>query len=142
MIWGSIVILLVILASFALTATENQFDGDDFPVFETGLTARIQGHPGWELLPALGMAPGMVAAAMRLEYLTSHIGEKRPASRRMAGKSVFLFARRFGTVLFSGAVFFVAFPRFVNDVNRPYKVFTHVDFPISSKVNFLIHGGF
>jgi hypothetical protein len=136
MIWGSLFILLVILASFALAADENQFDEDGFTLFEASLTARVQGHLYWELLPTLSLALAVFVAAMRLEYLTSHIGEKRPASHNESIKSVPLFARHPGTVLFSGTVFFVPFPRFVNDVNSRARFFTQADFSISSQVNF------
>jgi len=90
----------------------------------------------------LGLELGVFVATMRLEYLKSHIGEKRSASPIVDVSNLSLFARFSKTALFYSAVFFVPSALFVEDVNRLIKVFrSRLIYPISSKERFLIHGG-
>jgi hypothetical protein len=78
------VLLFVLLAliSFALAISGDQFDDDDLPFFEGGNIPWFAAYlfPGSLLL---GFDMGVTITIMRLEYLNSHIGEKRPSDRRV-----------------------------------------------------------
>jgi hypothetical protein len=103
------VLLFVLLAliSFALAISGDQFDdNDDLPVFEIGTMPWFAGYLfSGSLL--LGSEMGVTIAIMRLEYLHSHIGEKRPSDR---GATFDRASRLFRTTrfLFRSVVFFVS----------------------------------
>lgn len=85
----------------------------------------------------LGLELGVFLAIMRLEYLMSHIGEKRFVSQALNVNNSSLFARFSMTVLFYRTVFSIFSAPFVDVANRPTTAFRSVLIcPISSKVNF------
>jgi hypothetical protein len=77
-----LLILLLTLMSFALSSSGEQFD-DDLPFFEIGTITWFESQLFLGPL-LLGFELGVTLTIMRLEYLNSHIGEKRPSDRRIA----------------------------------------------------------
>ncbi|RPI95173.1 MAG: hypothetical protein EHM40_04150 [Chloroflexi bacterium] len=140
-IWVLVFILLFTLMSFALVEVEEVLEYDDIFLMGDVTASWPMEYPSPKSLP-LGLELGVLMTIMRLEYLRSHIGEKRSASSVMNGSNLSLFARFSKTALFYSAVFFVLLALFVDDVNRLTKVFhSRLIYPILSKERFLIHGG-
>lgn len=139
-IWVLVFILLFTLMSFALVDGEEALEYDDIFLMGDVTASWPMEYPSPKSL-LLGLELGVFAAIMRLEYLKSHIGEKRSASPVMDISNLSLFARFSKTALFYSAVFFVPSALFVEDGNRLTKVFrSRLMYPISSKERFLIHG--
>ena len=73
-----VLLLLFTLTSFALASSGDQFDEDELPFLEiTGLSA----FSAYSYLGSLtiGIELGVLFTILRLEFLKSHIGEKRPS---------------------------------------------------------------
>jgi hypothetical protein len=103
-VWGVVFILLFTLMSFALIQMEESFDHDDISLMGGNTTTwSVRYLFSGSFL--LGFELGVFATIMRLEYLTSHIGEKRSASWTMGVNNSSLFARFSVTVLFHRTVF-------------------------------------
>jgi len=77
-----LLILLLTLMSFVLASSADQFDNDDLPFFEIGTISWFAGYAFSGSL-VLGIEMGVIITIMRLEYLNSRIGEKRPSDRRV-----------------------------------------------------------
>ena len=101
-----LLILLLTLMSFVLAISGEQLDDDDLPFFEIGNIPWFAGYlfPGALLL---GFEMGVTIAIMRLEYLNSRIGEKRPSDRRI---TFAIASRLFRTTRFlsRSVVFFIS----------------------------------
>ena len=82
LIGAVLLILLLTLLSFVLAASGDQVENDDLPFFEIGTVPWFAGYlfSGYLLL---GFEMGVTITIMRLEYLNSRIGEKRPSDRRV-----------------------------------------------------------
>ena len=80
-IGGFILVLLLTVPSFALVSMEEQFesDEDDLGFSDLGIINLLLAHFVVAAL-VLGFELGVSPTMLRLEYLKSHIGEKRPAS--------------------------------------------------------------
>lgn len=76
---GMVFLLLFTLTSFALASAGDQFDEDGFPFLEIAGFHAISGFSYFSLL-TIGFELGVLFTILRLEFLTSHIGEKRPSS--------------------------------------------------------------
>ena len=76
-----ILLLLLTLINFALASMGEQFefDEDDLGLLDLDTLQPILAHLYFAAL-ILGFEPGVFPTILRLEYLRSHIGEKRPAS--------------------------------------------------------------
>jgi len=97
---GFILVLLLTLMNFALVAFGEQFDPDqdDFDLIELGIIKSILVYFFFTAL-VLGIELSVFPMSLRLEYLRSHIGEKRPASAIVNNSSF--------RVLFSRTALFV-----------------------------------
>lgn len=106
-IGGVLLILLLTLMSFALDSSGSQFDNDDQSFFDIGTIAWFAGYLFLGSL-LLGFQREVYITIMRLEYMNSHIGEKRPSGR----KSQFdIHSRLFRTTRFPlGSVVFLFRP--------------------------------
>jgi hypothetical protein len=122
LIGGLVFILLFALMSFAIVQLEETFEHDDISPMGDLTGSWPMEYLSPKSLP-LGLELGVFVTIMRLEYLRSHIGEKRSASPIMNGSNLSLFARFSKTALFYSAVFFILSALFVDDVNRLTKVF-------------------
>jgi hypothetical protein len=106
-----------------LIQTEDSFDYDDASLMGTSRAA-------WSIrylfsaLHLLGFELGVFAVVMLLEYLKSHIGEKRSAIPVNNINNVSLLTRSFVTVLFYRTVFLFIFPApYWDDMDRLSKSF-------------------
>ena len=77
-IGGMVLILFLTIASFALTSSGEQFDDDDAPFFEIGSFSGFHNDLYFGSLQ-VGLELGILFVLLRLEFLKSHIGEKRPS---------------------------------------------------------------
>ena len=75
---GMVLLLLFTLTSFALASSGDQFDEDEFPFLEIAGFQAISGFSCLSLL-TIGFELGVLFTILRLEFLKSHIGEKRPS---------------------------------------------------------------
>ena len=75
---GMVFLLLFTLTSFALASSGDQFDEDEFPFLEIAGFHAISGFSYLSLL-TIGFELGVLFTILRLEFLKSHIGEKRPS---------------------------------------------------------------
>lgn len=73
-----VLILLVTLACFALAASGDQFEEDDLSFLQIDSFSQFHNYLYLISLP-IGLALGILFRILRLEFLKSHIGEKRPA---------------------------------------------------------------
>ena len=81
-IGGVLLILLLTLLSFAMDFSGSQFDNDDPSFFEIGTIPWFAGYLFLGSL-LLGFEREVYITILRLEYMNSHIGEKRPSDRRI-----------------------------------------------------------
>jgi len=89
--------------SFALAPAWEELDDDDFSFLDGNTVTCITMDLFFGSL-LLGFELGVFATIMRLEYLTSHIGEKRPADLIIKLTSSLIRARFAMTALFTSAV--------------------------------------
>jgi len=108
-----LLILLLTLMSFVLVISGEQLDDDDLPFFEIGNIPWFEGYlfPGSLLL---GFEMGVTITIMRLEYLNSRIGEKRPSDRRVTFPMASRLFRTTQSPLGSVVFLFLLFARAVN----------------------------
>ena len=122
MLGGMVFILLLVLVSFTLGFPSEQLDPDDFPFLQIDGTA-------WMTVLAdigsltLGSALSVLILLLRLEYLMSHMGEKRPSRQTASLNKIVVNARFAPTALFHSAVFFVPSVRTAGSMNRISSVF-------------------
>jgi len=121
---------------FALAPAWDEFDDDDFSLLEGNTISWITRDLFFVSL-SLGFELGVFATILRLEYLTSHIGEKRPADLIIKLTSSLIQARFAMTALLNSAVilFSGSFPHGV--MRQTYVSRSILMYPISSQENFL-----
>lgn len=129
---GMILVVLFVLLIIALPAFEDSFEEDDLPSLEIDT---ISGYTKYLLLDTLhaGSKLELVFMLMRLEHLSTHIGEKPFSADEMLRLDKFSFrGGLIWTTLFTGVVFSVC-PLFVRD---------HSARSCSKRVRlYFIHGG-
>ena len=105
---GLLLIILFILMSFVLAPAWGDFDDDGFSELDGGPITGLTRHLFFGSL-SLGFTLGVFAAILRLEYLTGHIGEKRPADRMTKLIKAFIQACFATTALFDSTVVLILF---------------------------------
>jgi hypothetical protein len=105
---GLLLIFLFISMSFVLAPAWGEFEDDGSPELEGGPVTWLTRHFFFGSL-SMGFTLGVFAAILRLEYLTGHIGEKRPADRMTKLIKLFLQSRFATTALSNSAVVLILF---------------------------------
>jgi hypothetical protein len=137
---GFLLIFLLILMSFVLAPSLGDFDDDGFPELEGGPIRWLTRHLFFGSL-SLGFTLGVFAAILRLEYLTGHIGEKRPADRTTKLIKALIQARFATTALFDSAVVLILFiQRKIFNFGRCFIMRKFVPSSLFDE-NFLVQGG-
>lgn len=139
--WGLVLILLFTVIGLMIAQADASFDDDDISLIGEDLSGWRLEHL-FSLSFPLGLELGVFAAIMRLEYLKSHIGEKRSSSEAM--NAICLSARNFpGRFYFYGTVFSILPAPVVDDANRLRKAFRLILIkPVSSKAYFFTEVSF
>lgn len=102
-----IVVLLFTLVSFSLASPPDSADNHDLPLAELSAIKWLIVFVFIGLMP-LGAVMDILVKTLRLEFVRSHIGEKRPASVTIELNQFLSSARLAVTVLTYSAVIFVA----------------------------------
>jgi len=114
LLWGMVFVLLLILVGIAFLQAEGLSDYDDLSIIHGDARIREMESVFFASL-SVSFALAVFANVLRLEYLKSHIGEKRPDSRMI--NDISLFARFLKTALLYSVVFLLSFAQFLSSGN-------------------------
>ena len=118
--------------TFALVLSEESFDYEDDSLMGGNIVIRAMQYLFSFSFP-VGLEKDVFLTVMRLEYLQSHIGEKRSASQALHLNNSSLSSRFSKTALLYRVVFFLFIAVIQNYLTKIFRsLLIH---PVSSKVN-------